>query len=79
MFPEIPRHSREGGNPAGLRGRRDPITHPISETIGEDVKKLQQGDRLPSISLKLIGGDTLTLPEQMPSRYLALLFYRAHW
>ena len=43
------------------------------------MSKLQQGDKLPSISLKLIGGDTLTLPEQMPTRYLALLFYRAHW
>ena len=43
------------------------------------MEKLQQGDRLPSISLKLISGDTLTLPDDMPSRYLALLFYRAHW
>lgn len=43
------------------------------------MEKLQQGDRLPSIALKLIDGGTLTLPEQMPSRYLALLFYRAHW
>ena len=40
---------------------------------------LQQGDRLPSITLNLINGDVLTLPRQMPSRYLALLFYRAHW
>ena len=43
------------------------------------MEKLQQGDRLPSISLKLISGDTLALPDDMPSRYLALLFYRAHW
>ena len=43
------------------------------------MEKLQQGDRLPSITLKLASGDTLTLPEQMSSRYLALLFYRAHW
>ena len=48
-------------------------------SFGDDMSKLQQGDRLPSITLKVIGGDTLTLPEQMPSRYLALLFYRAHW
>jgi len=43
------------------------------------MSKLQQGDKLPSVTLNLIGDDTLTLPEQMPSRYLALLFYRAHW
>ena len=47
--------------------------------MSKKMSKLQQGDRLPSITLKVIGGDTLTLPEQMPSRYLALLFYRAHW
>ena len=67
-----------------LRGRRDSI-HSLkakqsqSETIGDDMEKLQQGDRLPSITLKLIGGDTLTLPSEMSSRYLAVLFYRAHW
>ena len=53
-------------------------THSIGGS-GDDMEKLQQGDRLPSITLKLISGDTLTLPEQMSSRYLALLFYRAHW
>ena len=43
------------------------------------MDKLQQGDRMPSITFDIIGGETLTLPEQMPTRYLALLFYRAHW
>ena len=47
--------------------------------VPDDMRKLQQGEKLPSITLKLIGGDTLTLPDDMPSRYLALLFYRAHW
>ena len=40
---------------------------------------LQQGDRLPSLTLNLIDGRTITLPDEMPSRYLALLFYRGHW
>ena len=43
------------------------------------VDKLQQGDRLPAISLNLIDGQTLALPEAMSSRYLALLFYRGVW
>jgi peroxiredoxin len=42
-------------------------------------EKLQQGDRFPSITLKLVGGGTVTLPDQMSSRYVALLFYRGHW
>ena len=42
-------------------------------------KKLQQGDRLPQLSLNLIDGSTLNLPADMSSRYLALLFYRGVW
>ena len=41
--------------------------------------KLQQGDRFPSLTLNLINGDQITLPEKAPSRYTALLFYRGHW
>ena len=41
--------------------------------------KLQQGERFPALSFKLLSGGTVTLPEEMPSRYLALLFYRGHW
>ena len=42
-------------------------------------EKLQQGDRFPSLTLNLIYGETLRIPEDMPSRYLVLLFYRGHW
>jgi hypothetical protein len=41
--------------------------------------KLQQGDRFPTMTFRILGGGTLTLPEQLPSRYLALLCYRGHW
>lgn len=40
---------------------------------------LQQGDKFPSITLKLVNGETLRLPDEMSTRYLALLFYRGHW
>ena len=40
---------------------------------------LQQGDKFPSLTLKLVSGETLHLPDEMPTRYLALLFYRGHW
>ena len=42
-------------------------------------EKLQQGDRFPSITLKLVGGDTVTMPDDVSSRYVALLFYRGQW
>ena len=43
------------------------------------MEKLQQGDKFPSLALNLISGGTLRLPDEMPSRYLAVLFYRGHW
>ncbi len=42
-------------------------------------QKLQQGDRFPLITLKLAGGERVTMPDDMPGRYVALLFYRGHW
>ena len=42
-------------------------------------RKLVQGDKLPPITLKLIDGQTMKLPDELPGRYLALLFYRGHW
>ena len=41
--------------------------------------KLQQGDRLPTLNFKLIDGDEITLPRDMQSRYIALLFFRGAW
>ena len=42
-------------------------------------EKLQQGDRFPRLTLNLINGDTLQVPEDINSRYLVLLFYRGYW
>ena len=42
-------------------------------------EKLQQGDRFPALTLKLVDGSTIRFPEQMPTRYAAVLFYRGHW
>ena len=43
------------------------------------AKKLVQGDKLPPITLNLIDGRKLSLPTELPGRYLALLFYRGTW
>ncbi len=41
--------------------------------------KLIQGDKLASMTLELIDGGSIKLPDELPGRYLALLFYRGHW
>ena len=42
-------------------------------------EKLQQGDRMAGLNLNLIDGSALALPDDMSSRYLAVLFYRGVW
>ena len=46
---------------------------------GTMADKLQQGDRFPQMTLKLVGGGTIRIPDEAPSRYTAVLFYRGHW
>ena len=43
------------------------------------AEKLQQGDRLPSVTLQLVDGGTITLPDDASTRYTAVLIYRGHW
>jgi peroxiredoxin len=43
------------------------------------LAKLTQGDKLPQIKFNLIDGSSVTLPDEMPTRYVALLFYRGSW
>ena len=40
---------------------------------------LQQGDHFPSMTFKLMDGGTIRIPDDAPSRYTVLLFYRGHW
>ena len=41
--------------------------------------KLQQGDRFPPLTLNLIDGGSIRIPDDLSGRYTALLFYRGHW
>ena len=59
-----------------LTSRNTTIFSLWEEAMGE---KLQQGDRFPSLTLKLVQGGTMRLPDEMPTRYVAVLFYRGHW
>mgnify|MGYP001583995830 CR=1 FL=1 len=42
-------------------------------------EKLKQGDRFAPLTLRLVGGGSIQIPGEIPSRYAALLFYRGHW
>ncbi|MEE9280718.1 MAG: hypothetical protein V3V67_11140 [Myxococcota bacterium] len=43
------------------------------------AEKLSSGDTLPSVTLKLVGGDSVTLPDDLETPYGVVLFYRGHW
>jgi peroxiredoxin len=43
------------------------------------MEKLQQGDRFPALTLSLVGGGQVRIPDDLPGRYAAVLFYRGHW
>ncbi len=41
--------------------------------------RLHHGDPFPDLSLDLVGGDTLDLPEDVDSGWAVVLVYRGHW
>ena len=43
------------------------------------AEKLRAGDTLPRITLSLVGGGEVTLPDDLPTDFGVVLFYRGHW
>ena len=43
------------------------------------TKKLGAGDSFPKMTLKLLDGGSFTVPDDINSKYMVLLFYRGHW
>jgi len=43
------------------------------------AEKLNVGDTFPGITLDLVAGGTLELPDGVDARYRVILFYRGHW
>ncbi|HJP35491.1 MAG TPA: hypothetical protein QF901_05835 [Gammaproteobacteria bacterium] len=41
--------------------------------------KLRSGDTFPPVTLNLVGGGSVTLPDEIESDFAAVLFYRGHW
>lgn len=42
-------------------------------------EKLGIGAAFPKLTLNLVGGDTLDLPDGLEGNYKVILFYRGHW
>ena len=40
---------------------------------------LGAGDAFPSVTLNLVGGGTMTVPDDLDSKYRMIIFYRGHW
>jgi len=42
-------------------------------------EKLDTGDVFPKLTLNLVEGGTLELPDGLNAKYKIVLFYRGHW
>lgn len=61
------RHSR-GSSSAAERWEGRPV-----------AEKLGIGASFPKITLTLVGGGALDLPDGLDAKYRVILFYRGHW
>ncbi|MDH3513185.1 MAG: hypothetical protein OER85_20300 [Gammaproteobacteria bacterium] len=43
------------------------------------AEKLDTGNVFPSLTLQLVDGQSLTVPDDMDGKYKVILFYRGHW
>jgi len=43
------------------------------------AEKLDAGANFPKLTLDLVDGSTLELPDGMDAKYRIVLFYRGHW
>lgn len=41
--------------------------------------KLNTGDTFPRLSIDLVDGSRLALPDDIEARYKVIVFYRGHW
>ena len=42
------------------------------------ARKLVQGDKVPPLALNMVDGAAWSVPDDIPGRYLAVLFYRGN-
>jgi len=41
--------------------------------------KLNTGDAFPNLTLQMVRGGTMAIPDALNSKYRVFLFYRGHW
>jgi hypothetical protein len=42
-------------------------------------KKLTTGDVFPSLTIDIVSGGKMTVPDDLEGKYKVILFYRGHW
>lgn len=42
-------------------------------------ERLENGDRLPSLTAPVVGDDEMTIPGDLEGSWSAIVFYRGHW
>ncbi len=43
------------------------------------ARRLDTGDTFPKLTIRMLGGDTINLPEDVAGHWCVVLFYRGHW
>ena len=43
------------------------------------ASRLENGDRLPTLTGRVVGDDEMTLPDDLAGSWSLLVFYRGHW
>lgn len=78
-------------SPLWINRRRSGITrtgHDAVAVSGYDLTAIQvrrpsdllnPGDKFPSITLPIIGGETINLPGDLAGSWAYIAFYRGHW
>jgi len=61
-----------------LRRSAQPLDR-LAKEWSEMSEKLGIGDTFPKVTINLVDGRTLDLPDGLDAKYRIFLFYRGHW
>jgi hypothetical protein len=56
-----------------------PVKVPFENKGSSMSEKLGIGSALPNLTIDLVDGGTLDLPDGLDAKYRVILFYRGHW
>jgi hypothetical protein len=49
----------------------------MTQDVG--ARRLDTGDTFPALSIHMLGGESVNLPEDVAGRWCVVLFTRGHW